>query len=242
VRSLTSAGRPGRSRSAPSGVTSTLAARRACLPRQEALLPWPALLNEQQLGGLADEPVRVEKVGVGESDADVTQVGAAHQVHPFPGRRAEQGRGHGRRDREPLLQRQRQGQPIRRVCCDQPPILARQRHAADQRQPDPGPHICRAQAVEAPAREPPLDRASLPPVVQARVEGLGCGPWRHRRRRGLLLPCCRGAVAGSDVPCPRRDGNPPVSNHAGLGQLHPPAGLGRIDASGRVADRTACAS
>src|ERR1700734_1524385 len=65
-----------------------------------------ALLHEQRLGDLADEPAGVGQVGVGESDAVVTQVGTAGQVHPFPGRRPQQGGGHGRRNREPLLERQ----------------------------------------------------------------------------------------------------------------------------------------
>ena len=36
-----------------------------------------ALLHKQWLGDLADQPVRVEQVGAGESDAIVSQVGAA---------------------------------------------------------------------------------------------------------------------------------------------------------------------
>jgi hypothetical protein len=90
---------------------------------------WRSLLHKQWLGDLADQPVRVEQVGVGESDAIVSQIGAAYQVHPFPRRRAQQGRGHGGRNREPLLQRQRQASLTRRgsrrtVPCRQAPAEA----------------------------------------------------------------------------------------------------------------------
>jgi hypothetical protein len=65
---------------------------------------------------------------------------------------------------------------------------------------------------------------------------LGRRPRRQRWRRGLLLPLRRGAVAGSDVPRPRRDSNASVNGHAGLGQAYPPTGLDRGDLDDDLAE------
>ena len=43
----------------------------------------PALLHKQWLGDLDDQPVRVEQIGTGESNAVIGQVGAACQVYPL---------------------------------------------------------------------------------------------------------------------------------------------------------------
>ena len=45
------------------------------------------------------------------------------------------------------------------------------------------------------------------------------------------------AAPGSDVPRSRRDGNPPVHDHAGLGQVYPPAGLDHGDLNHGLAER-----
>jgi hypothetical protein len=52
---------------------------------------WLALAHKQWLGDLADQPARVEQVGVGESNAVVSQAGATCQAYPFPRRRTQQG-------------------------------------------------------------------------------------------------------------------------------------------------------
>jgi len=84
----------------------------------------------------------------------------------------------------------------------------------------PPPSGCRSLAGE-----PPLDRTSVTPVTQAWVKGLGCRARRNRWPHDPLLADLSGMVAGSDVPRSRRDSNPPVNNHAGLGQAYPPAGF-----------------
>src|SRR5260370_40843610 len=52
-----------------------------------------------------------------------------------------------------------------------------------------------------------------------------------------LLPRRWGTAAGSDVPRPRRDGNPPINAHAGLGKVYPSAWPDRRDLDGGLAER-----
>src|SRR5260370_27685417 len=44
-------------------------------------------------------------------------------------------------------------------------------------------------------------------------------------------------AAGSDVPRPRRDGNPPINTHAGLGKVYTSAWPDRRDLDGDLAER-----
>src|SRR3984885_7072773 len=52
---------------------------------------WLALAHKQWLGDLADRPVRVGQISTGESNAVISQVGAACQVYPFPRRGTQEG-------------------------------------------------------------------------------------------------------------------------------------------------------
>lgn len=62
-----------------------------CWPKDSSLTRT-ALLDQQWLRDLADEPVRVEQVGAGDPDAVVCQAGATSQVYPLAGRRPQQRR------------------------------------------------------------------------------------------------------------------------------------------------------
>src|ERR1700733_14208484 len=76
-----------------------------CMPGPTAGGSIPSL-HQQRLRGLADEPDRVEHLGMRESDPVVREMSPALQVNPFADRRAQEGRSHGWRNREPLFHQQ----------------------------------------------------------------------------------------------------------------------------------------
>lgn len=60
---------------------------------------------------------------------------------------------------------------------------------------------------------------------------------RPRKYCGRPTSMVTAVFAGSDVPCSRGDSDPPVDNHACLGQVYPSAGLHHGDLDDGLAER-----